>query len=87
MNQFRATAHAHMDRDLAAGPKWVCACEACQAIRSLVGMEKTLSVRPLVRRIEEVAERLAKEPDGPQKRVLLDHYFELYDRLAEEMGK
>ena len=87
MDEFRATARAHMDRDLAAGPKWVCACEACQAIRSLVGMEKALSVRPLVRQIEEVEERLANESDPSRKRILLNHYFDLYDKLADKMSK
>jgi hypothetical protein len=87
MSQFKATAHAHMERDLAAGPKWVCTCEACHAIRSLVGMDKTLEVRQLVRQIIEVEERLEKEPDAPLKRILLAHYSNLYDKLADEMSK
>ena len=45
MDQFKATANAHMRRDMEAGWKWVCQCEACKQIRSLIGMEKTLEVR------------------------------------------
>ena len=54
MNQMKATANAHMRRDMEAGRKWVCGCEECHQIRSLIGIEKTLDVRPLVRNIERV---------------------------------
>ncbi|HEV3205159.1 MAG TPA: hypothetical protein VGY77_12280 [Gemmataceae bacterium] len=87
MSQFKATAYAHMERDLAAGPKWVCTCEACHAIRSLVGVDKTLEVRQLVRQIIEVEERLEKELHPLQKRSLLGQYSNLYDKLADEMNK
>jgi hypothetical protein len=87
MSLFKATANSHMRRDMNAGGKWVCPCEACQAIRSLVGMEKTLAVRQLVRQIAEAKERLENEPDAAAKRALLDHYFNLYDKLADEMSK
>jgi hypothetical protein len=50
-------------------------------------MEKALSVRPLVRQIEEVEERLANESDPSRKRILLNHYFDLYDKLADKMSK
>jgi hypothetical protein len=87
MGQFKATANAHMQRDLKAGPKWVCTCEACHAVRSLVGMDKSLGVRQLVRQILELEERLDQAPAAPEKQSLLDRYFKLYDQLAEEMGK
>ena len=41
----------------------------------------------LVRQIIEVEERLEKEPDAPLKRILLAHYSNLYDKLADEMSK
>jgi hypothetical protein len=87
MAQFKATANAHMQRDLKAGPKWVCTCEACHAVRSLVGMDKSFGVRQLVRQILELEDRLYQAPGAPEKQALLDRYFKLYDRLAEEMGK
>jgi hypothetical protein len=87
MSQFKATANEHMQRDLQAGPKWVCTCEACHAVRSLMGMDKSLSVRPLVRKILDLEERLASTPAGPEKKTLLDRYSRLYDQLAEEMSK
>jgi len=87
MGQFKATANAHMQRDLKAGPKWVCTCEACPAVRSLVGMDKSLGVGPLVRQIRDLEERLDQAPDARARQSLLDRYFRLYDQLAEEMGK
>src|SRR6185436_7227567 len=32
MNQMRATANAHMRRDMEGGRKWVCQCEECRQI-------------------------------------------------------
>ena len=64
MGQFRATANAHMQRDLKAGPKWVCTCDACHAVRPLVGMDKSIGVRQLVRRILDLEERLEKASDA-----------------------
>jgi hypothetical protein len=87
MGQFKATANAHMQRDLKAGPKWVCTCEACHAVRSLVGMDKSFAVRQLVRRILDIEERLYQAPSASAKKTLLDRYLRLYDQLAEEMGK
>jgi hypothetical protein len=87
MIDFKATANAHMRRDLDAQGKWLCTCEACHAIRSLVGMDKALGVRDLVRQVLEVEKRLETEPDAAQKRRLMDDYLQLYDRLGDEMSK
>ena len=87
MGQFKATANAHLRRDMEAGWKWVCQCEACKQIRSLIGMEKTLEVRQLVRDLEEIEERLSGLPDGSMKQDLLERYLKLYDQLADETAK
>jgi hypothetical protein len=87
MGQFKATANAHMRCDLEAGGKWVCQCEACKEIRSLVGMEKTLEVRHLVREVTEIESRLDGLADGPGKQTLMDRLLRFYDRLADEMAK
>jgi hypothetical protein len=87
MSEFKVTANAHMRRDMEAGKKWACECEACHQIRSLIGMEKTLEVRPLVRAIEEIEERLHRSPDNAEKRALLERYLKLYDELADVMAK
>jgi len=87
MSQVKATANAHMQRDIEAGGKWVCACEVCHEVRSLMGMEKMLDVRPLVREIQHIKEQLQDLPDGPEMRSLKERYHELYDQLAEVMAK
>ncbi len=87
MSQFRATANTHMRRDMEAGGKWVCGCEACREIRSLMGMEKALDVWPLVREIREIEDQLHGLLDGPEKRRLLERYFKLHDELAEVLVK
>jgi hypothetical protein len=87
MAQFKSTANAHMRRDMEAGWKWVCSCEACKQIRSLVGMEKTLEVRQRVRELEDIEERLDGLSDGPIKQNLRARYLQLYDQLADEMAK
>jgi hypothetical protein len=87
MSEMRATANAHIKRDMEAGRKWVCQCQDCHEIRSLVGVEKTLDVRPLVRRILRIEEQLEGMPDGPDMRALLDEYLKVYDELADVMSK
>ena len=87
MSEFKATANAHMRRDIQAGGKWVCQCTACHEIRSLVGMDKMLGVWHLVRELRDIEGQLGGQPDGPEKQRLLESYFNLYDRLADEMAK
>jgi hypothetical protein len=87
MSEFKTTANAHMRRDMEVEGKWICSCEACHGIRSLMGMDKMLEVRPLVRRIEQVQERFQGLPDGPERRSLLEQYLELQDELAEVVAK
>ncbi len=85
MTEFKAAAQAHMRDAFEAGGKWVCGCEACRQIRSLTGMDKTLELRPLVREIEDIENRLQGSQDGPEQRVLLERYLKLYDELADVM--
>jgi hypothetical protein len=87
MSEFKATANAHMRRDMEAGGTWTCTCEACHNIRSLVGMDKMLDVWPLVRQLLETKEQMDGQPDGAEKRELLDRYLKLHDKLADEMAK
>jgi hypothetical protein len=87
MSQFKATANSHMRRDMEAGGKWVCACEACEGIRSLVGMEKVLAIRPLVRVLQETEERLDELPDAEERRALVEQYLKLHDQLADELAR
>jgi len=82
MSQFKATANAHMRRD---GEHWTCVCEACHAIRSLMGVDKVLAVRPLVREIQLIEDRLLDHPDGPEKASLEDQFRKLHDQLAAVM--
>lgn len=87
MSEMKATANAHMRRDMETVRKWVCKCEDCHQIRSLIGIEKTLSVWPLVRKIEHLEEQLQGLPDGPEMRALLDQYLKLNDELANVVAK
>jgi len=87
MSAYKATANVHMRRDLDAQRKWACNCEACQAIRSLVGMDKTVRVRDLVRQVVAVEEQLAMATDDASKQSLMNDYLRLYDELGNEMSK
>jgi hypothetical protein len=87
MSEMRATANAHIRRDMEAGGKWVCQCKDCHEVRSLIGVEKTLEVRPLVRKVLRMEEQLAGLPEGPDKRALLEEYLKAYDELAEVMSR
>jgi hypothetical protein len=87
MKEIKATASAHMRRDLEAGNKWTCRCEACASFRSLVGVEKVLDVRPLVRAIEQTEAQLDGLPPGPARQRLLEQCLGLYDKLAEVMAE
>jgi hypothetical protein len=87
MTQMKATAQEHLRRDTKAGGKWLCTCEACSEIRSLMGMDKMLDVRPMVREIQNIGERLEALPDGPERQNLLEQYLDLHDKLAELVAK
>jgi hypothetical protein len=87
MSEMRATANEHIRRDMEAGRKWVCRCQDCHEIRSLIGVDKTLDVRPLVRKILRLEEQLERMPDGPDMQVVLDEYLKAYDELAEVMAR
>jgi hypothetical protein len=87
MSQRKATAEAHMQRDIDAVGKWVCDCEACQGIRSLAGVQKMLAVRPLLRELLNTGEMLDHVPEGEEKQGLVELYHNLHDKLAEEMSK
>ena len=87
MGRFRAIANEHLRRDMEAGGKWLCECEACHGIRSLMGMDKVLGVRPMVREIEQIEQQLQALPAGPDRSSLLQRYFRLHDVLADEMAK
>jgi hypothetical protein len=87
MKDIQATANAHMRRDLETGPKWTCECEACVQLRSLVGVEKVLDVRPLVREIEHLGSQLDALPPGPERQQALERYLGLHDRLANVVAE
>lgn len=87
MSQVKATAYAHMNRDMKAGGTWACACEACESHRALVGMDKVLAIWPLVRDIEAVGRQLDGLPDGPEQRVLQERYHQLYETLATTVAR
>jgi hypothetical protein len=87
MSQIKRTANAHMKRDMEAGRKWVCQCEDCRELRSLIGVDKLLDVRPLVRELDEIEEQMRDLPDGPEMDELLEQYLALHDKLADVMAK
>jgi hypothetical protein len=87
MGQFKSTANEHMRQELKSFGKWTCQCEACKEIRALVGMDKTLEVRRLVREVTEVEAQLDGLIDGPERQALSARFLSLYDKLADEMGK
>jgi hypothetical protein len=81
-------ANDHMRRDMETQGKWACACEACQSIRSLIGMEKILDIRPVIREVQRLEGRLQGVPDdGAERRNLMKRYLQLYDELAELVAK
>lgn len=84
---MKATVHAHMQRDVEAGRKWICTCEPCRTMRSLTGVDKVLDVRPLIREIQRVEERLNGLSEGPEMRALLQEYLLLHDKLADVMAR
>ncbi len=87
MTEISATASAHMRRDLDEGTKWACQCEACVNMRSLVGVQKMLDVRPLVRAIEQTSARLDELPPGPERQRVLEQCLGLHDQLAKVIAE
>jgi hypothetical protein len=87
MKEIKATATDHMRRDLDAVGKWVCGCEACVQVRSLVGVEKVLGMRPLVREIERLSSQLDELPAGPERQQVLERYLGLHDKLADAVAE
>jgi hypothetical protein len=86
-NDLKATANAHVRRDLEQGGKWRCQCNSCREMRALTGMDKMFQVWPLVREIYLIGERLEVLPDGTERKLLLERSLKLYDQLAEAMAK
>jgi hypothetical protein len=87
MSRIKATASAHMRRDVALGRKWICVCDSCKEFRALVGMAKVLEVRPLVREINEIEDQMQAAPDGPELQAHLQRYEAIHDQLAEMMAR
>jgi len=87
MSEMKAIATEHMRRDLGAVGKWVCGCEACVQVRSLVGVDKVLGVRPLVREIEHLSSQLDALPAGPERQQVLERYLGLHDKLADAVAE
>ena len=87
MDDVKATATAHMWRDVEAGKAWTCSCDACVSFRSLVGMEKMLEVRPLVRAIEHMSSQIERVSPGPERQRLFDEYLALHDKLAKVVAE
>jgi hypothetical protein len=87
MMEIKATATEHMRRDLDAVAKWVCMCEACIQVRSLVGVEKVLGVRPLIREIERMSTELDGLPAGTERERLFEQYLGLHDQLATAIAE
>jgi hypothetical protein len=87
MTEFKATASAHMRRDLEAGTDWTCECEACVQIRSLVGVQKMLDVRPLIRSIGQRRTQIDGLAPGPDREQLVKEYLGLQDQLAKVIAE
>jgi hypothetical protein len=86
VGQFKDVAREHMERDTANGGPWICGCEACRHVRSLVGMEKMLNIWPLGRELRGAEEQLKQLADGPEKQRLADRYLKLHDQLAAQVA-
>jgi len=87
MRELHATASAHMWRDMQAAHQWICTCDACCEIRALMGMDKMLTVWPLVRALQDVEAHLKEVPDGPEREALRRQQDKLYEMLATEMAR
>lgn len=87
MGRIRETANAHMRRDVAESRTWSCTCESCREWRSLVGLEKMLEVRNLVRDLADLETQMQNAPDSPELQTLKQRYLALHDELAAKMAK
>ena len=85
--RMKATVREHVQRDLQSAGLWSCKCDDCKQIRSLIGVEKVLEVRPMIREIERIEKRLASLPEGAERRTLTEKYLALHDQLAGIMAK
>jgi hypothetical protein len=70
ISDVEATANSHMRRDIEQSGKWLCECNACRHILSLIGVDKTLDIWPLIRAIAQNNQRCECVADGPEKHVL-----------------
>jgi hypothetical protein len=86
MGRMKATVHDHVQRDLESVGTWSCMCADCGRMRSLIGVEKMVEVRPLVREIAQIEEQLAGMPEGAERRARTERYLALHDRLADVMA-
>jgi hypothetical protein len=87
MGQLKETATTHMLRDIQDRGKWSCECEACTNIRPLTDMEKALDVRPLIRELRRTEEQMQQLDEGPEKKAVQEHYFNLHDQIAQKIAK
>lgn len=87
MTQFKLTADEHMARDIGTSGTWTCDCEPCRNIRSLIGLDKVLAIRPLIRELNDLKERIARLPECVERGQLVERSMRLQDRLAAEMAK
>jgi hypothetical protein len=87
MRDLKDTATAHMTRDMRAGGKWRCDCEACREIRALMGMDKLLGIWPLIRALEQLHSEIEEMRESPEKQARRGEWEKLYDELAAEMAR
>jgi len=83
LEPVHTTAREHLTRDVESAGVWTCGCAACSNLRDLTGMQKVLAVRPLVREIYELEQRMGDLSDGTAKDEVRERYLALHDQLAE----
>lgn len=87
MSRMKEAVRAHVQRDLGSIGQWICKCEDCNEMRSLIGVQKMFDVRPLVREISGIENRLSDMPEGAERGALTQEYLLLLDQLADVMAK
>lgn len=87
MSRMKETVRAHAQRDLGTIGQWICKCEDCDEMRSLIGVQKMFDVRPLVREISGIEEQLNGMPESAERNALTQKYLSLLDQLADVMAK